>query len=105
MASSACRSIQQSPRDQFPLQRRRIRELPCLPPATLGRRDIGRIVIDEEQFPRRMAEAAFRKAEDRRIGLGQLFHPRHHDIAEMIEDRMKRAEFPPEAVGEIGEGE
>src|SRR3546814_16409176 len=62
-------------------------------------------LVDEQRARGVDAESLDRQAVDGGIGLHQLFGARHDDIAEPVEDRLRRAEAFPEFLAEIGDRE
>lgn len=65
--------------------------------------DVVGVVVDEHHAVGRQAEAGGGQVENRRIGLDQPFHPRHHDVAHVVEHREGRAEQREGLVTEIGD--
>src|SRR3546814_2779802 len=77
----------------------------ALPIYRFGTRDIRGHIVDEQRARGVDAESLDRQAVDGGIGLHQLFGARHDDIAETVEDRLRRAEAFPEFMAEIGDRE
>src|SRR3546814_12130474 len=94
----------QSPLFQIHPQAFGIIEMMHLPAEFARRPDVGGIVIDEQHRVRRMAEPARRKFEDTGIWLDAFLVPRHHDVAQKVEQRFARTDFAPEGTSEIGNG-
>src|SRR5690606_9744695 len=97
--------LDQSARLEVGFQCVRVGEQVAVPAARLGSGDIGRIVVDEEQFAARMAKALLGNLVDRRFGLGDLLDAGNHDIPEMVEERFRWPKLAPELGTEIRQRE
>ncbi len=102
---SQSRPSEQAVPAQIAFQCRRIGEMVAGNAERPGGRDIVLIVVDEQRIVRSNRETVQREAEDRGVGLGELFGARHDDIAKAIEQRLGRAKALPERVAEIGDRE